>query len=73
MGEIIDLACKRGVNLASDILAGKPSELEVQTGAVVRMARDVSIAVPINQLIYNCLILQETRARADPVAQELQK
>ncbi|MBI1256604.1 MAG: 2-dehydropantoate 2-reductase [Chloroflexi bacterium] len=47
-----------------DIVAGLPSELDAQTGAVVRLGREASVATPINQLIYNSLILQEQRARA---------
>jgi len=46
-----------------DILSGRPSELEAQTGAVVRLGREAGVATPINQTIYNSLILQERRAR----------
>jgi 2-dehydropantoate 2-reductase len=38
-----------------DIAAGKPSELESQNGAVVRMARESGIAVPTHTVIYETL------------------
>ena len=47
-----------------DMVSGLPSELDAQTGAVVRLGREVSVATPINQFIYDSLILQEQRARA---------
>ena len=47
-----------------DVIAGLPSELDAQTGAVVRLGREVSVATPLNQFIYDSLILQEQRARA---------
>ena len=39
-------------SMQRDIAAGKPSELEAQNGAVVRMAREAGIDVPAHQLIY---------------------
>ncbi len=47
-----------------DIIAGKPSELESQTGAVVRMAQECSIDVPTNDFIYQTLRPLEEKARA---------
>ena len=38
-----------------DIAAGKPSELDSQNGAVVRMAREAGIEVPTHTLIYETL------------------
>lgn len=38
-----------------DIAAGKPSELESQNGAVVRMARETGVDVPTHTLIYQTL------------------
>ena len=38
-----------------DIAAGKPSELESQNGAVVRMANESAVAVPTHTLIYQTL------------------
>ena len=42
-------------SMQRDIAAGKPSELESQNGAVVRMARDSGIEVPTHALIYQTL------------------
>jgi 2-dehydropantoate 2-reductase len=51
-------------SMQRDVMNGLPSELEAQTGAVVRLGREASVATPINQYIYDSLILQEMRARA---------
>ena len=42
-------------SMQRDIAAGKPSELESQNGAVVRMAHEVGIDVPTHELIYRTL------------------
>jgi 2-dehydropantoate 2-reductase len=42
-------------SMQRDIAAGKPSELESQNGAVVRMAHDSGIEVPTHTLIYQTL------------------
>ena len=42
-------------SMQRDIAAGKPSELESQNGAVVRMARESGIDVPTHMLIYQTL------------------
>ena len=42
-------------SMQRDIAAGKPSELEAQNGAVVRMARETGIEVPTHTLIYETL------------------
>lgn len=41
-----------------DIAAGKPSELESQNGAVVRMAHDSGVEVPTHTLIYQKLFTE---------------
>jgi 2-dehydropantoate 2-reductase len=48
-----------------DILAGRPSELESQNGAVVRLGRAAGIETPINALIYALLLPQEKLARGE--------
>ena len=50
-------------SMQRDIAAGKPSELESQNGAVVRMAREAGIAVPTHALIYQTLQPLEEKAR----------
>lgn len=47
-----------------DLVAGKPSELESQNGAVVRMARESGVEVPIHESIYEKLKPLEAKARA---------
>ena len=51
-------------SMQRDIAAGKPSELEAQNGAVVRMAREAGIEVPTHSLIYHTLRPLEDKARA---------
>jgi 2-dehydropantoate 2-reductase len=51
-------------SMQRDIAAGKPSELESQNGAVVRMARETGIAVPTHEFIYAKLKPLEVKARA---------
>ncbi|MEN3326410.1 MAG: 2-dehydropantoate 2-reductase [Acidobacteriota bacterium] len=51
-------------SMQRDIAAGKPSELEAQNGAVVRMAQEAGIDVPTNTLIYKTLKPLEDKARA---------
>ncbi|HEX7771946.1 MAG TPA: 2-dehydropantoate 2-reductase [Pyrinomonadaceae bacterium] len=51
-------------SMQRDIAAGKPSELEAQNGAVVRMAHEAGIAVPTHELIYRTLRPLEDKARA---------
>lgn len=50
-------------SMQRDIAAGKPSELESQNGAVVRMARESGVEVPTHELIYAKLKPLEERAR----------
>ncbi len=51
-------------SMQRDIMAGKPSELSAQNGAVVRLARETGISVPINDFLYRALIAQERQAAA---------
>lgn len=50
-------------SMQRDIAAGKPSELESQNGAVVRMARESGVGVPTHEFIYAKLKPLEERAR----------
>jgi 2-dehydropantoate 2-reductase len=42
-------------SMQRDIMEGKPSELESQTGAVVRMAKESKVEVPVNEFLYETL------------------
>ena len=50
-------------SLQRDIIEGKPSELDAQLGAVVRMGREAGVVTPIHELLYHCLLPQEQLAR----------
>jgi 2-dehydropantoate 2-reductase len=51
-------------SMQRDIMAGLPSELEAQTGAVVRFGRKTGVPTPVHDAIYAELLPLEERARA---------
>jgi 2-dehydropantoate 2-reductase len=50
-------------SMQRDILEGRPSELDYQTGAVVRLGQESKVPVPVNHFIYRSLLPGELRAR----------
>jgi len=52
-------------SLQRDVLAGRPSELEAQTGAVVRLGAAVNVNTPVNSFIYDSLVALELKARGE--------
>lgn len=52
-------------SMQRDIVAGRPSELEAQSGAVVRLGREKGIRTPVHDLVYRCLLPQERAARGE--------
>jgi 2-dehydropantoate 2-reductase len=50
-------------SMQRDILDGRPSELEAQNGAVVRLGAEVGIPTPIHDFIYRSLLPAEQSAR----------
>jgi 2-dehydropantoate 2-reductase len=44
-------------------MAGRPSELEAQNGAVLRLGQAVGVPTPVNAFIYHALLPAELRAR----------
>jgi 2-dehydropantoate 2-reductase len=68
----LELTLQRFDNLAPDstssmqrdIMEGKPSELDAQLGAVVRMGRESGVSTPVCELLYSVLLPQERNARA---------
>jgi 2-dehydropantoate 2-reductase len=52
-------------SMQRDIMNGKPSELEAQTGAVVHMAQQAGVETPVNAFIYHSLLPMEMRARGE--------
>jgi 2-dehydropantoate 2-reductase len=54
-------------SMQRDIMAGKPSELETQNGAVVRLGGEAGIKTTVNDFIYHSLLPSEMRARGQLV------
>jgi len=52
-------------SMQRDILAGRPSELEAQNGAVVRLGRAAGVPTPTHAFLYVSLLPLETAARAE--------
>lgn len=50
-------------SMQRDILEGKPSELEAQLGAIVRLGRESGVPTPVAATLYHCLLPQERIAR----------
>lgn len=50
-------------SMQRDIMAGRPSELEAQNGAVVNLGRETGVETPVNSFIYSCLLPSELKAR----------
>lgn len=50
-------------SMQRDILSGRPSELEAQVGAVVRLAAESGVDVPVNAFLYAALLPAELKAR----------
>ena len=52
-------------SMQRDVLAGRPSELESQNGAVVRAGLQAGVQTPLNEFIYHALLPLERRARGE--------
>jgi 2-dehydropantoate 2-reductase len=52
-------------SMQRDIIAGRPSELEAQNGAVVRLGRETGVATPVHDFVYRTLRPLEARARGE--------
>jgi 2-dehydropantoate 2-reductase len=50
-------------SMQRDIMDGRPSELESQNGAVVRLGQEVGVSTPLHTFIYHSLLPSELRAR----------
>jgi 2-dehydropantoate 2-reductase len=51
-----------------DLAAGRPSELEAQVGAVVRLGREAGVPTPAQDFLYAALLPQERAARGEAPA-----
>ena len=52
-------------SMQRDIMAGRPSELASQNGAVVRLGHEAGVATPVNEMIHAALLPQERQARGE--------
>ncbi len=50
-------------SMQRDIMEGRPSELESQNGAVVRLGEIAGVATPVHRFIYHSLLPMENEAR----------
>ena len=51
-------------SMQRDIMEGRPSELEDQVGAIVRLGKESGVPTPVSNFIYSSLLPQELMARA---------
>jgi 2-dehydropantoate 2-reductase len=58
-------------SMQRDIESGRPSELEAQTGAAVRLGRATGVATPTHNAIYSALLPLELAARRKAAANAL--
>lgn len=52
-------------SMQRDIIEGRPSELESQNGAVVRLGAEKGISTPMHAFLYGSLLPQEMKARGN--------
>ncbi|HZD57923.1 MAG TPA: 2-dehydropantoate 2-reductase [Anaerolineales bacterium] len=52
-------------SMQRDIIEGRPSELESQNGAVLRLGSEQGVPTPIHAFLYHSLLPQELRARGE--------
>ncbi len=52
-------------SMQRDVMAGRPSELASQNGAVVRLGREAGVETPLHAFITHSLLPQERRARGE--------
>jgi 2-dehydropantoate 2-reductase len=63
MAFIDGLPASGTASMQRDAMAGRPSELESQNGAVVRLGHEAGVDTPVHSFIYRSLLPQEMRAR----------
>ena len=63
LGFVDGLAAGATTSMQRDLMEGRPSELEAQTGAVVRLGREAGVPTPVNAFLYAALKPQEMQAR----------
>lgn len=63
MEAIDDMPPEYMASMHEEMIEGRPSELEYQNGAVVRLGRETGVPTPVNEFIYYSLLPQEMKAR----------
>ncbi|MDH3314381.1 MAG: 2-dehydropantoate 2-reductase [Gammaproteobacteria bacterium] len=62
----IDVLSENGTaSMQRDIISGRPSELEMQTGAVLRLGQEAGVDTPVNRFLYHSLLPMELKARGE--------
>ena len=56
-------------SLQRDIMEGRPSELDAQAGALVRLGQRAGVATPLHAFIYHSLLPMELQARGEIAAE----
>jgi 2-dehydropantoate 2-reductase len=51
-------------SMQRDVMAGRPSELDAQSGAVVRLGRAAGVPTPVHAFLHDSLLPQENAARS---------
>lgn len=64
MGFVDNLPPDGTASMQRDIQEGRPSELESQNGAVVRLGSEAGVATPVHEFLYASLLPAERSARA---------
>jgi 2-dehydropantoate 2-reductase len=63
LGFIDGLPADATASMQRDLVEGRPSELEAQTGAVVRLGLETGVATPVSATLYAALLPGERSAR----------
>ena len=64
LARIDALPAEGTASMQRDLAAGRPSELDDQTGAIVRIAAQRAVDVPVHRFLLGCLLPHERAARA---------
>jgi 2-dehydropantoate 2-reductase len=67
MARVDKLPAGARTSMSRDIAEGRPSELQEQTGAVVRVGKLCGVPTPVHEFLLAALLPQEKRARASDV------
>ena len=59
------LPAEATTSLQRDIMEGRPSELDAQAGALVRLGQRAGIATPLHAFVYHSLLPMEMQARGE--------